>query len=544
MPPPRSPRRPSRDGGRLAERDGPRSMPPLRSPERDGRQGERDGPRAPPSTPRRGRMLERQRRHERYRNEKDGPHVPKFEEAPRGCSASFSPSSDRTEEQDFGDDQIVQSEEQHDEALMEGVEEPVAAEVDGGGEAAGSVAVEENGSEEAVDSVAAEEDGGEEAVVGSVAVEENVSDEAVGSAEEDRGEEEVRSVTHILSLSDDMILQILTKMSQRDRCRAVCCCRNILRVVRYGSEAQNRRPPFVAAVVMTSMAPSVVTMQKRADVQGVMRSVSYISASLMEMPQDTRITDCRSGFLLLKRADEKFYIWNPYLRRTAWVPVPGCEIGLQERYVASALVPGDAQGQFCLAAMYAQSDNSTMLRIYSSRLGSWRNAEIEIREHQLHPFSVHSSNFIYFLSLNKRNKSIVRIDHHLMTAVTIALPEDCKAGELMISRTEGELCLCKAEVKRIKGRKLLRSFRYKEGQWEEAWRHDIPEDSYWTRLIGFGEVNGLLIVGTGIAEMKVFQIEEGKWIDLQNCKISSAFALEMDSPFRGPFTLPTMDICG
>lgn len=114
----------------------------------------------------------------------------------------------------------------------------------------------------------------------------------------------------------------------------------------------------------------------------------------------------------------------------------------------------------------------------------------------------------------------------------------------MISRTEGELCLCKAEVKRIEGRRILRSFRYKEGQWEEAWTHDIPEDSYSTRLIGFGEVNGLLIVGTGFAEMKFFQIEERKWNDLQNCKISPAFALEMDSPFRDPFTRSTMDVCG
>lgn len=194
MPPPRSPRRPGLSGGRLSERDGPRSVLLLCSPERKGRQGERDDPRASPSMPRQGRMLECQRCHGRYRNENDGPRLHKFEEA---------------SQQDYDNDQIGQSEKQYDEAIMEGVQEVVVVEDDGGEQAmVASVAMDEDGDgkeschyrwpwkrmvankllwacsavmdkdgneESVLCSFAVEEDGDEQVVVASVAIDEDGS---------------------------------------------------------------------------------------------------------------------------------------------------------------------------------------------------------------------------------------------------------------------------------------------------------------------------------------------------------------------------------
>ncbi|CAL5006078.1 unnamed protein product [Urochloa decumbens] len=555
MPPP-SPRRPCR-GGRLGERDGPRSVPPVRIPEREGRhrQGERDGPRAPPSTPRRGRTLERQRRHGRYRDEKDGPHaapstpqrVHDFEAAARGWSPSFSPTSDGTyEKEGSDDDQIVASQYQHDEDLVDSDDEALmATEKDGsdGEEAEALVAI----GEESVAAEAEEDgrDGGEADVVAiweePVVVEEDGRDgEEVEQANENpRDHEAVEAVTHILDLPDEMLSEIVNKLSASDLCRTVCSCRSILRAVRRGYEVQ-KRVPFVAAVVMNSIVPAVVTMKKAVDSRQVQHSVSYIRESILQMPVETQIVDCRSGHLLLRRNQGEFYVWNPLLRRTDWVPVPRCEVDLLERFVAAALIPGEI-GEYYVVVMFATEPNNT-LKVFSSITGTWRTADIAISEHHVHPFSVYTGGCIYFLCLTRGKKSVIKIDLCRMTGVAIPMPPGFTDGEMMISCVSNKLCLCKVERRRVKGKRLLVCLQLKDDQWIESWIHNIPEDSYWTRLMGFGEENGILIVGTGTVEIKILKIEDGVWVDMESCKIHPSAALEMENPFSIPFLLQRMEI--
>ncbi|CAO2206815.1 unnamed protein product [Urochloa humidicola] len=456
-----------------------------------------------------------------YREEKDGLHaapstpqrVHDFEAVARGWSPCFSPTSesDRTDEkeEDSDDDQFVASEQQHDDALVGVGDEPVAAEGDGRD--------------------------GEEALM-AVEVEDNENAAMQEHADENPPDQDaVEAVTHILNLPDEMLLEIVNKLSARDVCRTVCSCRSILRAVRCGSKVKKR------AVLMKPISPVVVTMQKAADSRAVLNSVSYIRDSL-QMPLDTQIADCRNGHLLLKRSDEELYIWNPHFRRTDWVPVPRCQVNSLERYVAAALVPGDRE-EFYIAAVFATVPTmNTVLKIFSSSCGIWRTSETAIREHHLHPFSVHTQDSIFFLSLRRGNKSILKIDYRVMAAVSIAMPEGFTNAEVMISRVSSNLCLCKVELKRIKGKKLLIGLQLSDGRWVESWIHEIPEESYWTRLIGFGEETGMLIVGTGTEEIKSLKIADGVWVDMENCKIHSAAALEMENPFRMPFTLQPMDI--